>query len=401
VFTSGLFNLKKRSRSLHRTEAMTLAALLLAAVLSQAEPNVALEPAIGGFDSPVAIAHAGDARLFVVEQGGVIRVYDPAQARTESFLDLRSIVLSGGERGLLGLAFHPRYAENGFFFVNYTDNAGDTVVARYSRSASNPNRADPASARTILHIDQPFANHNGGQLQFGPDGYLYVGMGDGGSGGDPGNRAQNRGELLGKMLRIDVDSGNPYAIPPSNPFVGQSGVRPEIWALGLRNPWRFSFDRFTGDLWIADVGQGTWEEINFQPATSIGDENYGWRRMEGSHCFNPSSNCQEAAMVLPVVEYDHGSGCSVTGGYVYRGTRSRRLTGMYIYGDYCTGVIWGATRSDTGQVTSRVLTQVPWPISTFGEDANGEVWVADYEGGGLYRVVDTVPDGPKRRAVRH
>ncbi|HEY0159722.1 MAG TPA: PQQ-dependent sugar dehydrogenase [Thermoanaerobaculia bacterium] len=380
---------------------MYLPALILSTVLSQAQPVVALEPVAGGFERPVAIAHAGDARLFVVEQPGTIRVYDPARTGTEQFLDIRSLVLSGGERGLLGVAFHPHYSQNGFFFVNYTDRAGDTVIARYSRSATDPNRADPASAHVLLRIDQPYANHNGGQLQFGPDGYLYIGMGDGGSGGDPENRAQNRNDLLGKMLRIDVDHGSPYGIPPSNPFIGQAGTRPEIWSLGLRNPWRFSFDRFTGDLWIADVGQGEREEINFQAGSSIGGDNYGWRRMEGSRCFNPATNCNPGNLVLPVIEYGHDDGCSVTGGYVYRGTRSRRLTGMYIYGDYCSRMIWGAKPGANGVLTSQFLIHGPGFVSTFGEDANGEIYVADHGGGAIYRIVDTLPPEPKRRSVRH
>src|SRR5687767_4865131 len=263
--------------------------LLLAIALPLFAQTVALQPVVSGLTEPVAIAHAQDNRLFIVLQAGQIVIWNGTSLLQTSFLDIRSLVSSGGERGLLGLAFHPDYSQNGFFFVNYTDRSGngDTVVARYSVSAADPNRADPASARTLLVIDQPFSNHNGGQLQFGPDRYLYIGMGDGGSGGDPQNFAQNRAQLLGKILRIDVDSGNPYGIPPTNPFVGLSGMRPEIWAQGMRNPWRFSFDSITGDLWIADVGQGDVEEIDFQPASSRGGENYGWRIKEGSSCFNP------------------------------------------------------------------------------------------------------------------
>ncbi|HET8797114.1 MAG TPA: PQQ-dependent sugar dehydrogenase, partial [Thermoanaerobaculia bacterium] len=254
-----------------------LAILLTAACGGRADdvPVIAFEPVVSGVTRPVAIAHAGDARLFITLQDGRIVIWDGTRLLPEPFLDIRARVTSGGERGLLSVAFHPRYRENGFFFVNYTDLGGDTVVARFKVSAADPNRADPASFRQILFVDQPFANHNGGQLQFGPDGFLYIGMGDGGSGGDPGNRAQNLNDLLGKMLRIDIDA-EPYAIPPSNPFAGQPGRRGEIWASGLRNPWRFSFDRVNGDLWIADVGQGQWEEIDFQPYTSIGGENYGW-----------------------------------------------------------------------------------------------------------------------------
>ncbi|MFP5247840.1 MAG: PQQ-dependent sugar dehydrogenase [Thermoanaerobaculia bacterium] len=378
---------------------LVLLSLVAATAASAAEPNVVLEPVVSGFALPVSITHAGDHRLFVTQQGGLVRIVEGARILPEPFLDLRSLVSTGGERGLLSIAFHPQYAQNGFFFVNYTDTRGDTVIARY-RVSNDPNRADPNSRQILLMIDQPFANHNGGQLQFGPDGYLYIGMGDGGSGGDPNNHAQDPAELLGKMLRIDADTA-PYSIPPSNPFLNQPNTRPEIWALGLRNPWRFSFDRLTGDLWIADVGQGLWEEIDFQPATSIGGENYGWRRMEGTHCFSPNTNCQTGTLILPVIEYDHSDGaCSVTGGYVYRDSRNRRLTGMYIYGDFCNGKIWGSTRSASGAITTHDLFDATFLISTFGEDIEGELYVADWQGGVLYRIVDLNPIGPKRRAVR-
>lgn len=380
-----------------------LAILLTAACGGRADdvPVIAFEPVVSGVTRPVAIAHAGDARLFITLQDGRIVIWDGTRLLPEPFLDIRARVTSGGERGLLSVAFHPRYRENGFFFVNYTDLGGDTVVARFKVSAADPNRADPASFRQILFVDQPFANHNGGQLQFGPDGFLYIGMGDGGSGGDPGNRAQNLNDLLGKMLRIDIDA-EPYAIPPSNPFAGQPGRRGEIWASGLRNPWRFSFDRVNGDLWIADVGQGQWEEIDFQPYTSIGGENYGWRRMEGTHCFNPAANCNDGSLVLPVIEYGHtGGACSVTGGSVYRGVRSPRLRGTYIYGDYCNGVIWGSVRnSASGAIATRVLADTSFTISAFGEDALGEIYVADHNGNAVHRIVDTKPVGAKRRSVR-
>ena len=376
-------------------------AVTVALSLSLGAQNVVLQPVVGNLTAPVAIAHAGDNRLFIVLQAGQIVIWNGTSLLPTPFLDIRPLVLAGGERGLLGLAFHPDYAQNGFFYVNYTDRAGngDTIIARYTVSASDPNRADPASARILLTIDQPFSNHNGGQLQFGRDGYLYIGMGDGGSGGDPQNNAQNPARLLGKMLRIDVDGGDPYGIPPTNPFVGQAGVRPEIWATGLRNPWRFSFDRITADLWIADVGQGDVEEIDFQPASSRGGENYGWRIKEGSECFNPR-NCSSAGLVDPVVEYGHTNGaCSVTGGYVYRGSRTPRLTGTYIYGDYCNGVIWGAKRNASGAITTRVLIDTNLFISTFGEDANGEVYVADHNGA-IYRLVDSIPLPPRMRSVR-
>jgi glucose/arabinose dehydrogenase len=377
---------------------------LLLCARTTAQQDIALEQITSGLQSPVAITHAGDSRLFITQQRGTVVIWDGTRILPTPFLDIQNLVLCCGERGLLSVAFHPRFAENGYFYIDYTEQAGpgNTVVARYSVSATDPNRADPASAKALLRIPQPFSNHNGGQLAFGPDGYLYIGMGDGGSGGDPDNRAQNLADRLGKILRIDVDAGEPYASPASNPFVARAGARPEIWAYGLRNPWRFGFDRATGDLWIADVGQGSWEEIDFQPATSIGGENYGWRRMEGTHCFTPTSNCSEAGMILPVIEYGHGAGaCSVTGGYVYRGARYPRMHGTYFYGDYCNGMIWGATRAVNGAVNSSLLVDTNFAISTFGEDLNGEIYVADYNAGRLYHIADARPGAPKRRAARH
>jgi glucose/arabinose dehydrogenase len=396
--------LKNRSRSLHGDDLMnrTLAfvlALALPLFAFAADPLISLERIASGLDSPVSITHAGDSRLFITLQPGQVVIWDGARILPTPFLDIRNMVSSDGERGLLSAAFHPRYAENGLFFVNYTNLQGDTVIARYHVS-SDPNRADPDSARQLLLIDQPFPNHNGGQLQFGPDGYLYIGMGDGGSGGDPGNRAQTLNTLLGKMLRIDVNADT-YSFPSSNPLVNNTAARPEIWALGLRNPWRFSFDRATGDLWIADVGQGDWEEIDFQPATSIGGENYGWRRMEGTHCYSPSTGCDTRNLVLPVIEYNHSGGaCSVTGGYVYRGASSPRLQGMYLYGDYCNGKIWSATRNGPAAPVIRQLLDTAFLISTFGEDLNGEVYVADINGS-VYRLYDARPLPPRRRATRH
>ena len=290
------------------------------------------EPVITGLSSPVGITHAGDGsgRLFIVLQGGRIVIFDGVKILSSPFLDITSVVSSGGERGLLGLAFHPNYVGNGSFYVNYTNTAGDTVIARYSVSA-NPNQADPTSADILLTIPQPFSNHNGGQLHFGPDGYLYIGIGDGGSGGDPQNNGQDLGTLLGKILRIDVDKGPPYAIPPDNPFFGPGdGALDEIWAWGLRNPWRFSFDRLTGDMFIGDVGQNSWEEVDFQPASSAGGENYGWRLMEGNSCYNPATNCNDSTLTLPILVYDHTVGCSVTGGYRYRGSKNPALDGFYL-----------------------------------------------------------------------
>jgi glucose/arabinose dehydrogenase len=365
------------------------------------QPQLELRSVVTGLSDPVGIAHAGDTRLFVVQQGGRIVIFDGTRVLPTPFLDVASLIsTNGSERGLLGVAFHPRYSENGRFFIWYTDRQGDVTIARYSVSASDPNRADPNSGVVLVEIaHSQFPNHNGGQLAFGPDRYLYLGTGDGGSGGDPNNRAQNLGDLLGKILRIDVDSGTTYGIPPSNPFANRAGARPEIWAYGMRNPWRFSFDRATGDLWIADVGQGLYEEIDFQPATSIGGENYGWRRMEATHCFNPPSNCTDPALVLPIVEYGHTNGaCSVTGGYVYRGTRYPKFSGTYFYGDYCIGTIWGATRNAAGSFTSRQLLDTNLLISTFGEDVAGELYVADHNGT-IYQLTDVSPGAPRRRAV--
>jgi hypothetical protein len=373
--------------------------LLASTVFAADDPRIELRPIATGLDLPVAITHAGDARLFVTLQRGRVLIVD--SAGTREFLNLTSIVRCCGERGLLSVAFHPRYAENGFFYVYYNDAEGDVVIARYRRSA-DPDRADPASRTLILEIQhRDFGNHNGGQLQFGPDGYLYAGTGDGGGGGDPLGNGQNLGTLLGKMLRIDVDGAAPYTVPSSNPFSGQAGVRPEIWAYGLRNPWRFSFDRVTGDLWIADVGQGSFEEVNLQPATSRGGENYGWNRMEGAHCFRPAIGCNDGSLTLPVLEYGRANNaCSVTGGYLYRGNTNIRLRGTYIFGDYCNGVISGATLQTDGAWIGRPLFDAPFFISAFGEDSNGEIYVADHLGGAIHQIVDTAPLLPRRRAVR-
>ncbi|HXA18830.1 MAG TPA: PQQ-dependent sugar dehydrogenase [Thermoanaerobaculia bacterium] len=361
--------------------------LLLLATTASAQ-DVALLPVATGLNQPVALTYAGDTRLFITQQVGLIQIYDALGLRATPFLDIRSFVLSGGERGLLSVAFHPRYRENGFFFVYYTNRLGDNSVARYQVSANDPDIADPASGTILLTIPHPdFANHNGGQLQFGPDGYLYIGTGDGGSGGDPNNHAQDLTQLLGKLLRIDVDHGSPYGIPASNPFVGHGNARNEIWAYGLRNPWRFSFDRSTGDLWIGDVGQDLYEEVDLQPATSIGGENYGWRKMEGFHCYNPSTNCTDPSFTMPILEYSHAQGaCSITGGYRYRGTQIPSLQGAYLYGDYCTGTIWMATQTN-GVWTSKTLFSTTIRISSFGEDVSGELYVMDVAKGIVYKFI--------------
>jgi glucose/arabinose dehydrogenase len=352
------------------------------------EVTVGLTAIASGLTEVTGIVAAGDGseRLFLVEQGGRVRILAGDTLLPAAFLDISDRVLTGAERGLLGLAFPPSFPVSGQFYVNYTRSAdGATVVSRFALSAA-PDLADPGSENVLLVVEQPFANHNGGQLAFGPDGYLYIGLGDGGSAGDPLDHAQDPGSLLGKLLRIDVDGAPfPYLIPADNPFVGTAG-REEIWALGLRNPWRFSFDRVTDDLYIADVGQASWEEINYQPADSAGGHNYEWNRLEGPECFNPTTGCTPpVAAVPPVAFYDHDAGCSVTGGYVYRGPDNPDLQGLYLYGDFCSGTIWGLRRSgitwDNRQLAASGLS-----ISAFGEDEQGRLYVADYATGRIYRI---------------
>ena len=355
-------------------------------------PGVTLEPLATGLDSVTSVTHAGDDRLFLTLRPGRIAIFTGGAVQSHPFLDIRSLVNTVGEGGLLSVAFHPRYALNGFFFVNYTDSNDSTVVARYQVSA-DPNVADPASGRILLTIPQPFDNHKGGQLQFGPDGFLYIGMGDGGSAFHPARRAQRLDNLLGKMLRIDVDqnvSTPPfYGIPADNPFRGTTAP-PEIWANGLRNPWRFSFDRQTGDLWIGDVGQNLREEVDFQPVTSRGGENYGWKVMEGTLCSTtdacPASTppCDSPAYTLPVLEYDHNPHCAIIGGYVYRGSALPQLSGAYLFGDLCSGVIWAASRQGTGFTVRTLSDTLTNPIA-FGQDKNGELYLTTL-GGGLYRL---------------
>ena len=400
--------------------ALSLVGALLSVSIGLAQ-EITLVPVATGLDSLTEVTNAGDGsnRLFLVEREGVIRILDGDTVLGTPFLDIETRVRCCGERGLLGLTFHPDYQSNGFFYVNYTNNAGDTVVSRFSVSG-NPNVANGNSEEILLTVLQDSSNHNGGQIKFGPDGYLYIGMGDGGGSGDPLNRAQNINSMLGKMLRIDVDGGFPYAIPPDNPYVGIAGLD-EIWATGLRNPWRFSFDRASGNMYIADVGQFDIEEINFEPFESPGCVNYGWRLMEGSECFNPSSGCQdepvqgacnpEDHLELPVLEYVHSSGnCSVTGGYVYRGSNVPDLVGRYLYADYCSGRIWagwgreyrrmgpeaqgGPPLPDPLRVwNSTELLNTPYSISSFGEDEDGEVYVVDL-GGAVYRIEAPVALSP-------
>lgn len=352
-------------------------------------PIVVLEPTFTGFQFPVYLTQAGEkSRLFVVEKLGRIQVIENGQVSSTAFLDIADRVGSqGNEQGLLSVAFPPDFATSGVFYVNYTDHYGDTVVARYRLQKDDPYQADPNSEEIILRIEQPAANHNGGQLQFGPDGYLYIGMGDGGRAGDPWGNAQNPQVLLGKMLRIEVSSTGPYRIPGDNPFAGGDDVRAEIWALGLRNPWRFSFDRLTGDLYIADVGQDRHEEVSFQPGGSPGGENYGWDVMEGGQCFEPATGCDPSGLVLPVAEYDHNWGCSITGGYVYRDARYPQMYGVYFFGDFCSGRIWGLWREPSDRWRTVLLLETEVNISSFGEDAAGELYVLGYGDGTIYRLV--------------
>jgi glucose/arabinose dehydrogenase len=368
--------------------AMTAAAQASATPLDPTTFAFSLAPVADGFERPVDVVDAGDGsgRLFVVEQAGRIRIVRIGGKVDEPFLDTTPIVGCCGERGLLSVAFHPRYAENGFFFVDYTDLNGDTRVVRYRVSADDPDRADPGSAETILTVAQPAANHNGGLLLFGPDGYLYVGLGDGGGGN--GQNGQKLDTLLGKILRIDVDreeGGNRYAIPPDNPFAGNPEARPEIWVWGVRNPWRFAFDRATGDLWIGDVGSSIYEEIDLVPAGSGGGQNFGWDLMEGTDCDDSDASAC-AGFVPPISGFDRDAGCVVTGGTVYRGSAIPALVGVYLFADYCGAGVWGLGRDATGNWTTTGPIAPGHSIVSFGEDAAGELYVVDLDGG-LFRIV--------------
>ena len=392
-----------KGEDMNRLRRVTQFAVVILIVACAQQPSnaqtVALSQIASGLNNPVALTNARDGsnRLFITEQRGRILILEDGAVRETPFLDIQSLVSCCGERGLLSVAFHPDYVANGFFFVNYTDLAGHTVVARFTRSSIDPNLAEAGSRKQIIRIEQPFGNHNGGQLQFGPDGFLYIGMGDGGSGGDPGNRAQNLTTLLGKILRIDIDGGDPYAVPADNPFVGNPQALPEIWSYGLRNPWRFSFDRATGDMFIGDVGQNTLEEVSFEPAGE-GGRNYGWRIMEASRCFNPPTNCNDGTLVLPILEYGRSDGCSVSGGYRYRGSRFPSINGRYFYGDFCSGKIWMATLGVNGQWTSSVVLESNAQITSFGEDEKGEIHVVDH-GGRIFRITSerTLRARPVRR----
>ncbi|KAA3642971.1 MAG: glucose dehydrogenase [Chloroflexi bacterium] len=340
----------------------------------------------GDYDKPIDLQHPGDGsgRIFIVEQVGRINIIQFGEKLNTPFLDITGRVNDGGfEQGLLGLAFHPNYADNGYFYVNYTDARGDTVIARFSASDADPNQADPDSELQLLNIEQPFANHNGGGLDFGPDGYLYIGLGDGGSGGDPLNNGQTPSTLLGSLLRLDVDSGERYGIPADNPFVNGGGAA-EVWAYGLRNPWRFSFDSLTGELFIADVGQNAWEEIHYLATGEGAGANLGWKFFEGTS-FYEGTPPEGLQLINPVAEYPHtespqGNGCSVTGGYVYRGLAWPEWYGVYIYGDFCSGIVWGLMQDADGNWQNEIIFRTPYSISSFGEEESGELFLVDHSG---------------------
>lgn len=347
---------------------------------SLADPaGYAWVPVASGFSKPLLVTNAGDGsgRLFVVEQDGRIWIVQDGATLPEPFLDIVEQVGSeSNEQGLLGLAFHPDYEQNGSFYIDYTDNNGDTVVSRY-RVSVDANIADAASEQVLLQVDQPYPNHNGGHLAFGPDGYLYIGLGDGGSQGDPHGNGQSLETLLAKILRIDVNSGSPYGIPADNPFANGGGL-PEIWAYGLRNPWRFNFDTATGDLYIADVGGSAWEEVNWLPGGIVGGSNFGWNYMEGMH--NHEGDPPEG-LLSPVVEYSHSEGgCSVTGGYVYRGAALPAWNGVYFYADYCSGLVWGLVQHADGAWESRLLFDTRELITSFGQDEAGELYLVARSG---------------------
>ncbi len=375
--------------------------VLLAGINALAASRIVLDQIVSGLRYPVDINHAADgsSRLFVIEQEGRIRIIRNGSLESTPFLDIQDRVQCCGERGLLGVAFHPDYQTNGYFYVNYTSKSragiadlGDTIIARYEVSSSDIDRADPISEAIIMVVPQPFPNHNAGKLLFSPiDGYLYIPLGDGGSGGDPGNRSQNPLTLLGKVLRIDVDSASPYAIPPDNPFVDAPDTLDEIWSLGLRNPWRFSFDRLTGDMYIGDVGQGKWEEIDYEAAGSPGGINFGWRCREGANDYNFSAECAALTLIDPIAEYGRDDGYSVTGGFVYRGANYRALYGQYFYADYGTGRIWTIHKlgPNSWSMPNPEL-DTSYSISTFGEDESGELYFAhrSSNNGIVFRIAD-------------
>lgn len=373
---------------------------------SGAAGNLKLTSIATGLDDPLLVKSPPDdpARLIVAQRDGVIRLIENGQLVATPYLDISGRVLSGGERGLLGVAFHPSFAQNGRFFVHYSGDGttapnGSTVISEFvagTQAAPSPNAdtADPGSESVLLTVAQPYSNHNGGSIEFKPGGgnNLFIGLGDGGSGGDPQNNGQTLSTLLGKILRIDVDGSAPgknYGIPSGN--MSGANVEPEIWSYGVRNPWRTTFDPCTGDMYVADVGQNQWEEINVEPANKGSGSNYGWRVMEGTHCYNPSSGCDQSGKVLPVAEYDHSSGCSVTGGHVYRGSSIAWLRGTYIYADYCSGRFWsfawnGSQATGLAEITDDINPSAAVKnITSFGQDAAGEIYVTSFNGQ-VYRI---------------
>ena len=357
--------------------------------------NLGLTPVAADLERPVFIADPGDqsGRLFVVEQGGTVRILRDGELDPEPFLDMRDLIVTDNmEQGLLGLAFDPKFARSGRFYVMYTardrhtgNGVGDNAIARFTVSASDPDRTDLSTMEPLIAVEDPYGNHNGGGVMFGPDGMLYAGFGDGGAAGDPQRNGQNPGTILGSMIRIDVSPVDGYGIPADNPFADGTGGAPEVWAYGLRNPWRFSFDRDTGDLWIGDVGQDWIEEIDMLPSGSAGGANFGWRRMEGASCYE-EEECNPAGFVEPVAEYTHEEGCSVTGGYVYRGEELPDLAGVYLFADFCFGKIWGLGKDASGAWARSEPVETGLNISSFGEDADGNLYVTAFDGG-VYRIV--------------
>ena len=394
--------------------------LIIPLLLFAEEKNLSSVLIADGYKKPVFItSYPNNAKLlYIVEQAGLIKLINDGKKLSRPFFDINKRVVNpnrpGDERGLLGFAFHPNHTNNGKFYINYMDNDGNTIVSEFSTNSEL--RANHKSERIILKLKQPYGNHNGGDIQFGPDGYLYISIGDGGKAGDPLNAGQDLSSLFGKIIRIDIEQ-KPYGIPKSNPFFGQKGKREEIWAWGLRNVWRFSFDKQTGDKYLADVGQNKWEEVNFEPASSKGGLNYGWRIMEANHCYDPKENCPTEGLIKPIIEYPNDAnhpafafriieelsfsetdveGCSVTGGYVYRGQKIKSMQGQYIFGDYCSGNIWTLKVVNGKAINFKNRTEeinigggeFTTYISSFGQDSDGEIYIIDYNGG-IYKLIES------------